>query len=144
MGPRSDVAAGEQIGLVGITFCQHASVFFYSFLAVFVAKVYGIHIGPVELLLIGVGSYLHSMASAGLPSAASIGFLAAVFRPIGIPVETLSVILIAVLPLIDPFLTVANITGQMVSVSATVRLLARTAKGSVASVPLAPIDLSRS
>jgi len=107
---------------VGITFCQHASVFFYSFVALFVAKVYGISVGPVEIVLIGVGAYMQSLVSAGLPAAASVGFLAAVFRPVGIPIETLGVILVAVLPLLDPFLTLANITGQVVSVAATLRL----------------------
>ncbi len=107
---------------VGITFCQHATVFFYSFLALFVAKVYGISIGPIEIVLIGVGAYLQSLVSAGLPAAASVGFLAAVFRPVGIPIETMGVILVAVLPLLDPFLTLANITGQLVSVSAMLRL----------------------
>jgi Na+/H+-dicarboxylate symporter len=107
---------------LGITFCQHSTVFFYSLVGAAITRLYGLPLGPTELLIIVAGSYLQSVAAAGLPAAASLGFLASIFRPLGLPVETLSVVLAAVMPIIEPILTLVNIAGYVASAGVMHRL----------------------
>ena len=86
------------------------------------AKLYGLSIGPLEVIIIVSGGYFQSLASAGMPAAVSVGFLAGIFRPLGLPIETIEVLLIAVMPLLDPLLTLSNVTGYVVSTSIFSRL----------------------
>jgi proton glutamate symport protein len=81
--------------------------------AVFTAHLYGIPIGPAELLTVAVAALLLSFAVPGIPSAGLL-LIVPVFTSIGLPVEAIG-ILIAVDAIPDMFKTTANVTGQFVS-----------------------------
>lgn len=85
----------------------------WSSLAIFSALLYGVPIGPPEVLTVVVSAALLSFAVPGIPSAGML-LIAPVFAGIDIPVEAIGV-LIAVDAIPDMFKTVANVTGQFSS-----------------------------
>ncbi|MEX2571326.1 MAG: dicarboxylate/amino acid:cation symporter [Gemmatimonadota bacterium] len=102
-------------------------------LAIFTALLYGVPIGPPELLTVAVAAILLSFAVPGIPSAGML-LIAPVFTQIGLPVEALG-LLIAVDAIPDMFKTLANATGQFMSGV----LVARFAGDVAAAVPVTPV-----
>jgi proton glutamate symport protein len=105
-------ATGFVLPLAVASFKPHGPVN-WSSLAVFSALLYGVPIGPAEVLTVVVAAVLLSFAVPGIPSAGML-LIAPVFADIGVPVEAIG-ILIAVDAIPDMFKTVANVTGQMSS-----------------------------
>ncbi|TVP48462.1 MAG: hypothetical protein EA350_03360 [Gemmatimonadales bacterium] len=112
-------AAGFVLPLAVATFKPHGPLN-WSTLAIFSALLYGIPMGPAEILTVVISAILLSFAVPGIPSAGML-LIAPVFVGIGIPVEAVG-ILIAVDAIPDMFKTVANITGQFSSTVIVARL----------------------
>lgn len=100
-------------------------------LAVFSALLYGVPLGPAELLTVALSAVLLSFAVPGIPSAGML-LIAPVFVSIGVPVEAIG-ILIAVDAIPDMFKTVANVTGQLSSAVIVSRLTGRKDGGAAQS-----------
>lgn len=100
---------------LGIMFGQHSTVFFYALLGAVVAQLYNLPFGLPEYSLLIVASYVKSLVGAGLPALASVSLIEAIFRPLGLPVETLTVLLFTLAPLLDPLLTMTNVVGYCTS-----------------------------
>jgi Na+/H+-dicarboxylate symporter len=79
----------------------------------FIAKMFGVTIGPWEMLLIGAASVVLSFSAAGIPSG-SLLLMAPVFSNLGLPNEGIG-ILIALDVVPDIFKTVSNVTADMVA-----------------------------
>ncbi len=81
----------------------------WAFGAVFVAKLYGVHLGAEQLVILGFATVLLSFTTPGIPSG---GFFvqAPLYVALGLPVEGLGV-LIAVDLVLDMFKTACNVTG---------------------------------
>ncbi|MGV3708050.1 MAG: dicarboxylate/amino acid:cation symporter [Gemmatimonas sp.] len=81
----------------------------WSFGAVLVAHLYGVHLDPTEWLIFGIGTVLLSFTTPGIPSG---GFFvqAPLYATIGLPAEGLG-ILIAIDLIPDAFKTALNVTG---------------------------------
>jgi proton glutamate symport protein len=94
------------------TFKPHAPLN-WAGLALFTGLLYGIPLGPAEILTVVVSAALLSFAVPGIPSAGML-LIAPIFVGLGLPVEALG-ILIAVDAIPDMFKTVANVTGQFAS-----------------------------
>lgn len=77
----------------------------------FVAQVYGIQLGGVELLLIVAALMILSFYSPGIPSG-GLFVLAPVYLQFGLPVEGIG-LLIALDLIPDMFITVANVTADL-------------------------------
>lgn len=77
----------------------------------FIARVYGVELGPADLVTIGVTSVLLSLSVPGIPGG-SILIMAPVLLGVGAPVEGIG-LLLAVDTLPDMFRTTANVTGTM-------------------------------
>lgn len=103
---------GFVLPLAVSTFKVHAPVN-WSGLAIFTGLLYGIPLGPGDLLTVVVSALLLSFAVPGIPSAGML-LIAPVFVELGLPVEALG-ILIAVDAIPDMFKTITNVTGQFVS-----------------------------
>jgi proton glutamate symport protein len=108
----SGPAIGFVLPLAVASFKPHGPLN-WSSLAIFSALLYGVPIGPPEVLTVVVSAALLSFAVPGIPSAGML-LIAPVFAGIGIPVEAIGV-LIAVDAIPDMFKTVANVTGQFSS-----------------------------
>lgn len=93
-------------------FKPHAPVN-WAGLALFTSVLYGVPIGPADLLTIVFGAALLSFAVPGIPSAGML-LIAPLFVGAGLPVEAIG-LLIAVDAIPDMFKTVVNVTGQFLS-----------------------------
>ena len=108
---------------LAISFNQHGSVFFYSFVCTLVAKIFGLPLGMAGAALIIMGSFLQAVTASGMPALASVVMLTAIFRPLGLPAEIILVTVSAILPLLDPFVTVTNLTGHAAATSLIHRIV---------------------
>jgi Na+/H+-dicarboxylate symporter len=79
--------------------------------AIFVAQVYGIHLGIGDFLLIAFVSVIGSAATAGLTGA--IVMLTLTLSTLGLPLEGVG-LLIAIDPILDMMRTATNVAGQAV------------------------------
>ncbi|MFC1419989.1 dicarboxylate/amino acid:cation symporter [Streptacidiphilus cavernicola] len=79
--------------------------------AIFVAQVYGIHLGIGDYLLIAFVSVIGSAATAGLTGA--IVMLTLTLSTLGLPLEGVG-LLIAIDPILDMMRTATNVAGQAV------------------------------
>jgi proton glutamate symport protein len=77
----------------------------------FIAHLYGIELGPTELLIIAMAIGLFSFYSPGIPSGGLL-IIAPVFISLGLPVEGIG-ILIAIDLIVDMFLTATNVTASV-------------------------------
>jgi Na+/H+-dicarboxylate symporter len=77
---------------------------------VFVAQVYGIHLGMSDYLMVILTATLASIGTAGVPGVGLI-MLAMVFKQVGLPVEGIGLI-IGVDRLLDMTRTCVNVTGD--------------------------------
>ena len=82
-----------------------------SLAAIFVAQVYGIHLGIGDYLLIAFVSVIGSAATAGLTGA--IVMLTLTLSTLGLPLEGVG-LLIAIDPILDMMRTATNVAGQAV------------------------------
>lgn len=79
--------------------------------AYFVARLYGVQLGPADIGLILIASVTLSFTAPGIPMG-SLVILAPVFASVGLPVEGIG-ILMAIDLIPDAFKTVSNVTGDM-------------------------------
>lgn len=77
----------------------------------FIARLYGIELGPAELTVVAMAIGLFSFYSPGIPSGGLL-IMAPVFISLGLPVEGIG-ILIAIDLIVDMFLTAANVTASV-------------------------------
>lgn len=84
--------------------------------ALFVAELYGIPFGPVQVATVAVASVLLNATVPGIPSGGLL-VQAPVYTAVGLPVEGLA-ILIAVDLFPDVFRTASNVTGHLAAVAA--------------------------
>ncbi len=77
----------------------------------FVAKLYGIELGPVELIVVAAAIGLFSFYSPGIPSGGLL-IMAPVYISLGLPVEGIG-ILIAIDLIVDMFITATNVTANV-------------------------------
>ena len=82
-----------------------------SIAAIFVAQVYGIHLGIGDYLLIAFVSVIGSAATAGLTGA--IVMLTLTLSTLGLPLEGVG-LLLAIDPILDMMRTATNVAGQAV------------------------------
>ena len=82
-----------------------------SLAAIFVAQVYGIHLGVGDYLLIAFVSVIGSAATAGLTGA--IVMLTLTLSTVGLPLEGVG-LLLAIDPILDMVRTATNVAGQVV------------------------------
>ena len=81
----------------------------------FIAKLYGIDLGPVEILVIAGAVGLLSFYSPGIPSGALL-VMTPVYIALGLPVQGIG-ILIALDLVVDMFITMSNVTANITVVA---------------------------
>jgi Na+/H+-dicarboxylate symporter len=103
--------------IAGLTLALGASVFKYGSPVaritgtLFIAKLYGVELGGAELLALAAALIVLPFYSPGIPSGGLL-VMTPVYMALGLPVEGIG-LLIAVDPLPDMFLTIANVTGML-------------------------------
>jgi Na+/H+-dicarboxylate symporter len=81
---------------------------------VFMAHLYGIPLGFQHLAIIVFGSVLTAVASGGIPGIATFSFFSIVLTPLGLPLKTALILLMTMANVVDPVITLVNITGNYV------------------------------
>jgi Na+/H+-dicarboxylate symporter len=93
------------------------NVHYYTLSAIFIAQLYGVAIPASALLTFLVGGVLAAVAGSALPSAAAIGVISILLEPLGLPVGSAVILIVAIDPFIDPATTVLNVHGSCVAAS---------------------------
>ncbi|HEY4129708.1 MAG TPA: dicarboxylate/amino acid:cation symporter, partial [Gemmatimonadaceae bacterium] len=92
--------------------------------AVFIARLYGVAIGPSQLVTIVITAILTSFSIPGIPGGSIIAMVP-VLVAVGLPIEGLG-ILLGVDTIPDMFRTTANVTGQLAAAAIVARRSAAT------------------
>ena len=79
--------------------------------AIFVARLYGVHLEPVQIATLAAASVVMNISSPGIPSG-GLFIQAPLYSSVGIPVEGIG-IMIAIDPIQDTFKTLMNVTADM-------------------------------
>lgn len=93
------------------------NVHYYTLSAIFIAQLYGVSIPASALLTFLVGGVLAAVAGSALPSAAAIGVISILLEPLGLPVGSAVILIVAIDPFLDPATTVLNVHGSCVAAS---------------------------
>jgi proton glutamate symport protein len=93
----------------GVLLCRYSVVLLFALGLVFTGQMYFITLDVVSMVLIVVLSIVAAVGSAGMPALVALSMLSVVAPPLGLPFGVTLVLLIAILPIIDPVITVANV-----------------------------------
>lgn len=74
-----------------------------------------------QIVFVVFASALAGIASSGAPGIAALSMITIILVPLGLPVEVAIVLLVAIDPIVDPILTVVNVTA----IAAATALLGR-------------------
>lgn len=96
-----------------ITLCRFGSVIYFALAALFVAQLYDKPIAPLEIGVVIIGSIVAGMATSGVTGILTLTMLGIVLDPLGLPLEAVLVLFIAVDPLIDPMRTLGIVHTAM-------------------------------
>ncbi|HEX3865795.1 MAG TPA: dicarboxylate/amino acid:cation symporter [Gemmatimonadaceae bacterium] len=92
--------------------------------AVFIARLYGVHLGAMQILTLVATSIVTSFSIPGIPGG-SIVAMAPVLASVGLPIEGIG-ILLGVDTIPDLFRTTTNVTGQLAAAAIVARGRTRT------------------
>lgn len=96
---------------LGATLNMNGTALFEGVTALFIAQVFGIHLGLTAQVVIIVMAVLTAVGTAGVPGG-SIPLLILVLEAVGVPGEGIAIV-IGVDRLLDMCRTVVNVTGDM-------------------------------
>lgn len=90
---------------LGITIGRYGNIFFFALASFFVIQLYGIPLDLQGYLMVFAGSIFAGIATAGASGIATLSVIGIVLAPLGLPVEAILVILMAIDPIVDPMRT---------------------------------------
>ena len=98
---------------LGATMCMNGTALFEGVTVLFIAQVFGIHLGLSSQIVVMLTTILMSMGAAGVPSG-GIQVLILVLEAVGIPGEGIAMV-VGVDRVLDMCRVVVNVTGDMVT-----------------------------
>jgi proton glutamate symport protein len=102
---------------LGITLFRVGYIFYFGIAVFFVAQIYGMNLVFMHYLMIFLGVIFAGIATAGATGIVVLSMISIVLRPLGLPVEAVLVIFIAIDPIVDPFVTFLNVYVNMAAAS---------------------------
>lgn len=97
---------------LGATINMDGTALYEAVAAIFIAQAYGIHLGPVPLVVVFLTATFASIGAAGIPQAGLVTMVL-VLNAVGLPTEGIALILL-VDWLLDRFRTTVNVWGDCV------------------------------
>lgn len=98
---------------LGITLGRFGNIIYFSIAALFVAQLYGVDMNISRYGIVVVGSVFAGIATAGASGIATLNLLAIVLGPLGLPLEAVLIIFIAIDAIADPLRTMLIIVTNM-------------------------------
>ncbi|WP_455381909.1 cation:dicarboxylate symporter family transporter [Salinispira pacifica] len=98
---------------LGITLGRFGNIIYFAIAALFVAQLYGIDMNVSRYGIVVVGSVFAGMATAGASGIATLNLLSIVLGPLGLPLEAVLIIFIAIDAIADPLRTMLIIITNM-------------------------------
>ena len=98
---------------LAITLCRFGSVAYFALASLFVAQLYDKALSPIQFGIVIVASIFAGMATSGVSGVLTLTMLGIVLDPLGLPLEAVLVLFIAIDPLIDPIRTLGIVHTAM-------------------------------
>ncbi len=90
---------------LGITLGRYGNIVYFSLVAVFLAQLYNIEFGTLQITTTVIASILAGIATAGATGFATLSAIQIVLNPLGLPFEVVIIILLAIDTIVDPLRT---------------------------------------
>jgi Na+/H+-dicarboxylate symporter len=100
---------------LGVHFNLQGSVIAFSLLGLFISQLFGQATTLHQIAVVAFASIFAAIAVPAVPTIMSVGFVALVLQPLDLPVMTGMIIFFAAVPILDPFITLTNVYGNIVS-----------------------------
>lgn len=97
---------------LGISLLRIGPVIYYVVATMFIAQLYGVHLGILQLGLVGIGSMLAGFASSGMSGLVTLSLTGLVCNYLRLPFEAAMALFIAVDPLCDMLRTAVLVVGN--------------------------------
>ena len=94
---------------IGITLNPQGMILFAVVSTIFIAQLYNVVLGAQQLITIFICSIFMAMAASGAPGGAGVALIAIILEPLGLPVGSSIILLIAIIAVVDPALTVVTV-----------------------------------
>lgn len=94
---------------LGMSINPQGNAFHFALSTIFIAQIYNTSLGAQGFFIILIGAVLAGMAATGAPGVGSLAMISLILEPLGLPVESTIILLLAVDPILDPVLTVVNV-----------------------------------
>ncbi len=108
-GLKNDKKITNLVLPIGIVIFRFSAVIIYTTSVIFAANLYNMHFNVTNTIISIFLCIVIAVSSAGLPGLTTMAMVGNILHYLGLPVETVVVLLIAVTPLIDPICTAATI-----------------------------------
>ncbi len=108
----------QQVNLIAplaITVCRFGVVGYFALVSVFTAQLYQQSLEWQAWLVVLLGAVLGGVATAGAVGVATLASVGIVLQPLGLPLDGVLALLIAVDPLVNPFRALVTVHGGMVA-----------------------------
>ncbi|HAN45122.1 MAG TPA: dicarboxylate/amino acid:cation symporter [Cyanobacteria bacterium UBA8156] len=103
---------------LGVTLGRFGQIAYFALATVFVAQLYQMSLGLGQLAMVGVGSILAGLASSGATGLVTLSTLGVVLQPLGLPLEAVLALFVAIDALVDPMRTLCTLHGGMAATAA--------------------------
>ncbi|MEI6426817.1 MAG: cation:dicarboxylase symporter family transporter [Pseudanabaena sp. ELA607] len=104
------VNAGIPIGVVAF---RYGTVAYFVTVALFASELYGMNLTFSHTCLIIIGSMFGAISSSGAIGIATLQALDILFKPLGIPLDAIMVLLIAINPVVNCFQATVNVSASV-------------------------------
>jgi proton glutamate symport protein len=104
---------------LAITLCRFGPIAYFAIATIFVSSLYQSPLGLGDIVVLIVASIFAGMATSGQSGVLTLTMLSIVLSPLGLPLDAVLVLLIAIDPLINPFRTL-TIVGTSITVTSFV------------------------
>ena len=98
---------------LGITLGRFGNIIYFAIASIFVAQLYGAELQSVQYLMVVLGSLFAGVATAGASGIATLSLLSIVLSPLGLPLEAVMIIFIAIDTIADPLRTTLIVFTNM-------------------------------
>lgn len=98
---------------LGMTLGRFGNIIYFAIAAIFVAQLYGVNMDIGRYVIVVVGSLFAGLATAGASGIATLNLLSIVLGPLGLPIEAVLIIFIAIDAIADPLRTMLIVLTNM-------------------------------